>query len=136
MGSSIEMVDRCNSVQSRRAMKTGLRPLPTSVRQYSTLGGTWGKAVRETIPSSSRSRSRWMSIFLRDLRECPLQIGKPHGWTSQELRHNHQLPTPFQGTKSVLQSSLRSTDDRERPLSGLHFVFLLFFTKTYLLVSI
>jgi alcohol dehydrogenase, propanol-preferring len=42
MGSSIEMVDRCNSVQSRRAMKTGLRPLPTSVRQYSTLGGTWG----------------------------------------------------------------------------------------------
>jgi hypothetical protein len=45
------------------ASSVGQRDCPHDVRRYSTFGGTWGYAVRTTIPSAANPRSCCPSIF-------------------------------------------------------------------------
>ena len=51
------------SAHFRMASSVGQRGWPHGVRQYSTFGGTWGYAVRTTIPSAAKLRSCCPSIF-------------------------------------------------------------------------
>jgi len=53
----------------------------------------------------------------------PAQIGKPHGWTSQELAPYHQLSTPFQGTReSCIFAPQHDDGERRYPICTLSFL--------------
>ena len=54
------------------ASSTGSTLLPKAVREYSTLGGMTGYALRSTNPSASSSRSCWVNILVvaSGIRRC------------------------------------------------------------------
>ena len=53
----------CCSAQSCKPDKAGISDEPSSVKRYSTRGGTSANTRRSTIPARSSSRSRFVSSF-------------------------------------------------------------------------
>lgn len=56
-------MDVSESPHSAMGFRMGLSDRPSSVNEYSTLGGTSGYTFRLAISSRSSSRSCWVSIF-------------------------------------------------------------------------